>query len=863
MAKYTIKGKKVTGTKNKDKITWQNKKVWKKNLTVYGLNGNDTIDFSKSNKSNIFYGGKGNDVIKTGTGKKNTIIINKGDGNDTIYTKGKATLVQFNSSSKSDKMAFSKSGKDLILSYTYAKTKKPQIITFKNYFNTDGTVWKQNISIKQAKSTKTMDALLNQYGITMTSQKPNDIIQGTPYKDTITGSTFNGDKIYGGANNDLIKGNFSDKGTKYIDGGDGNDTIYGADGNYNTNTILGGNGDDFIYNGGTNSTTKNIIDAGAGNDTIHFSDGTNNVNANDGDDKIFVEGGLNTINGGAGTNEIHINRPMFYTDFDNTVEKGGGTDILFLDNLNSFDDAVVEYNGDDLKVFDGTDWVVLKDFKNGHSVQYVNIKGQQKSINEIPVQFSGTDADDTISTGNYDILNGGKGADTYEFECGQWYTVFTAEDIKHYTIVMGNDNKQDTINILTDKNSNGILLRKNGNNLVIWYKQQYYPGDNPDNTLDDGIYQIDGKDTFVYNHDRYFASITVKNYFTAENPTIDKIVMGIPGSGEPNEYSITSLYRGEADLENWEEADYDGTYDQENRTYYGTKYNDYINTKRGSEDGDIVYSGAGNDTIYTWGRSDSVYAEAGNDSILGNSNCKILDGGTGNDEISVSASSGYSNEFITIYGGEGSDNISVYKGRVKIYTNSETGGKDTTEGIIDRITINTSAYDSPTKIYAQSETNIIVNNNDFGDDDYFAYINQKTFITEAHGADEDSLTIIDAAHNDLHIAFNMRNKNTGIEDDTLWILDDANYTKWQANMNDTTIKGINIKGDDICKIERINASDGYYLGQTQLMQLESEVSNWLNSYNPSGYTYVSDVLASENKDALITLIANNTNWQTT
>jgi hypothetical protein len=99
MAKIKIKGKKVTGTKGKDKITWKNTDEWKKNLTVNALAGNDVINFKKSkykNKLNgdagndTIYGGKGNDTIKGGAGNDKLYGYN---GNDKIYANSGKNLL--------------------------------------------------------------------------------------------------------------------------------------------------------------------------------------------------------------------------------------------------------------------------------------------------------------------------------------------------------------------------------------------------------------------------------------------------------------------------------------------------------------------------------------------------------------------------------------------------------------------------------------------------------------------------------------------------------------------------------------------------------------------------------------------------
>ncbi len=99
MAKIAPKGKKVNGTKKKDKITWVSSKLWKKNLTVKAGAGNDVINFKKSKYKNTIYGEAGNDKIYGGKGAdkiyggKGNDYIDGGAGNDKIYGNyGKNTL---------------------------------------------------------------------------------------------------------------------------------------------------------------------------------------------------------------------------------------------------------------------------------------------------------------------------------------------------------------------------------------------------------------------------------------------------------------------------------------------------------------------------------------------------------------------------------------------------------------------------------------------------------------------------------------------------------------------------------------------------------------------------------------------------
>jgi hypothetical protein len=258
MAKFTIKGKKVTGTSGKDKITWQNKKAWKKALTIKAGAGNDVINFAKSKYNNTIYGEAGNDKITGGTGNNkiyggkgkdtinagkgnNTIYFNKGDGTDTILNGGGVdNLVFAKETAKTLKAKIS--GKNIVL--TGKKGKNTVIL--KNYMNSGHSAQYVTIGKKKVK----IDTLFSVKKIDSNSQT----IKGTQLRDNINalsdGAVVNalaGDdtiNIYG-ANFNVNPGKGDDvinivsdhevipglepprKGTLTINKGDGNDTING------------------------------------------------------------------------------------------------------------------------------------------------------------------------------------------------------------------------------------------------------------------------------------------------------------------------------------------------------------------------------------------------------------------------------------------------------------------------------------------------------------------------------------------------------------------------------------------------------------------------------------------------------------
>ena len=80
---------------------------------------------------------------------------------------------------------------------------------------------------------------------------------------------------------------------------------------------------------------------------------------------------------------------------------------------------------------------------------------------------------------------------------------------------------------------------------------------------------------------------------------------------------------------------------------YGTPQGD--NIAGGGNDGQIIYGGAGNDTLNGTGKDDNIYGGSGNDTIKGNDGDDTIYGGSGSDTINAN------NGNDTIIGGFGSD----------------------------------------------------------------------------------------------------------------------------------------------------------------------------------------------------------------
>ncbi len=183
-----------------------------------------------------------------------------------------------------------------------------------------------------------------QVDLTVVQTTTGQTFIGTSGADTISGTAGN-DTIEGGAGDDTLIGNagddifqvVGDDGLDTIDGGDGTDTLLGSvyndtfrvasnlanlnsieaiDGGAGTNDrILGTTGDDTIDLSGIAISGVELIDGGAGNDTITGTDAADVIRGDSGDDtlsgglgddifQVVGDDGLDIIDGGDGTDTL-------------------------------------------------------------------------------------------------------------------------------------------------------------------------------------------------------------------------------------------------------------------------------------------------------------------------------------------------------------------------------------------------------------------------------------------------------------------------------------------------------------------------------------------------------------------------------
>ena len=288
--------------------------------------------------------------------------------------------------------------------------------------------------------------------------------------DYIDGGTGN-DQIWSGANNDVLLGGY---GSDLLDGQDGNDVLHGGEDN---DKLFGGSGDDYLDGGYGFDRSY----GGDGNDyIIGGSDNKDDLLAGDsGHDKIIATTGNNVIDGGSGVDQIQggDGNDIIYGNSGEDIVKGGdGSDIIFGGTNNDYIDG--EDGNDHLIGGQGADEIygsTGNDLIEGGTENDVIYGGNDHDYligDEGDDKLFGDDGNDIISGGvgndeitggkNSDILEGGVGDDIYHINTGD------GSDL----IFENSDSGIDKIKFGTDINKDGIIIKQNGNDLIINFSNQ-------------------------------------------------------------------------------------------------------------------------------------------------------------------------------------------------------------------------------------------------------------------------------------------------------------------------------------------------------------------------------------------------------
>lgn len=167
-----------------------------------------------------------------------------------------------------------------------------------------------------------------------------NVLSGDLGSDTVSSGSPEHDQLFGGEGDDRLRNtNSASNAGDLMDGGAGNDTILslaaggddtlmGGDGNDSIDASGGGN--NWLDGGAGNDTLRNIsapsgddtMSGGAGADSIDGGGGNNRLDGGDGADTILAGAGADTISGGDGVDSLSGG------EGNNRIEGGGGDESL-------------------------------------------------------------------------------------------------------------------------------------------------------------------------------------------------------------------------------------------------------------------------------------------------------------------------------------------------------------------------------------------------------------------------------------------------------------------------------------------------------------------------------------------------------
>ena len=425
--------------------------------TISGLGGNDYLDGQDGNDTLLggagddslsgglgndrLDGGTGNDVLQDYSGGNDTYVWGTGSGQDAVYeydvVAGNLDTVQVTGAAPTEvtitrelglnpntiTLQLNATGDSLQLTNWFQAENQIEQIQF-----VDGTTWGVNeiLSKLQADTTLTgtpgddilsgsgpFDALVGLAGndTYLINDSADSIVEqavegvDTVYSpinfvlgDNVENLTLTGTADIGGSGNALDNvlignagANFisAGDGADFVDGGGGNDTLLGNEG---ADTLLGGAGDDTLWF----DVADSLVDGGAGYDIAYVNqfDGATldlsqahieEVWGNFGDD-TFIATGVDgvTVYGQGGAD---------------TIQGGGGNDVLFGDYDGPFAYYYAQFGGNDL--IDGGDGADALYGGAGDDV----LRGEAGNDLIYGDHYS------VVTTGN-DLLDGGAGADS-------------------------------------------------------------------------------------------------------------------------------------------------------------------------------------------------------------------------------------------------------------------------------------------------------------------------------------------------------------------------------------------------------------------------------------------------------------------
>lgn len=822
------------------------------NYIITGSNFNDKINISESAYGYSINAGKGNDTI---TGSQYEDIISGGAGNNTInYTDG----FDYIKLTKGENLKIDLSGLGLDeddISYTSNKDgdlivnfdADPDGFTICNFVKSNvvgknGSV-QYTLDGENYKNYEDIEVYYSSANLTKNEKKNTASFSGTRFDDYVEVNGMS-EPLQRETEN-AYKINIKDT--------VGNNTIELRT-TRNSNTITTGAGDDTIVLENTSNPEKykkaiTKVNAGAGTNNVTISgDGNNVVTTGKGNDIFTIEEGesTTTINAGGGENVIHI-KDSDFGQITLTEEKAKAQNHVVIDGI-----AAVNEGGDNIYslVKKGNDLIISSDTSSIKINSYFTT-GKKNAVTDINEQdlaellkatglnlyvsgsgtVKGTDLNEIIRT---DDFYGGK-AKNDKIYAGKGNDIINAGDGKNSIYMYAGDG------IDTIENGYGIdtLVFKKGTSINIGFAETnncdengnilydlkiYYSKDSSDYALIKGAVIAEG-DTYKFNQDE---------------TSVEKIKVG------------SKTYKLEALI---------------NRN----KIENVLT------DGKVV------GTV----KHDDIYVT--DTTKFKNADPITINGDKGNDVVMIGSNTGDGDE-------EDHNvdpaNYSTVNIKPTVYTHTTDGNQDTTLGVYDKICSYASGDGT---YYAQSSiSDIKVYGIDTNDTYHTYYNNQFTKIYDESG-DNDALYIKDKSHSDLKLIFNVTNdyKDWGTEidkidkitdgnkhdvvslmvnslqevkfvtnDDRAYFLENPDENNdigididyWgdkdahdsEGEFDEKTVDLLFLGKDKLAKfgggVEKIYASDGYYITADDIAEVASNVASWLDD---NGYASVDEVLTAE------------------
>ncbi|MDH2484722.1 putative Ig domain-containing protein [Acinetobacter baumannii] len=492
-----------------------------------------------------------------------------------------------------------------------------------------------------------------------------DNIEGNDGNDEIWGQGGN-DTISGGDGEDRISGDGINIDVQYhgddtVSGGNGNDLIWGEGG---SDTIYGGEGEDYIEGDETSIHIQyhkdDLLYGGEGNDTI-FGDGGRDI-IYGGKDNDYIYGDSNQID-----IQYHNNDTLYGDAGNDNIRGDGGSDIIYGGDGDDFLVADVINN----RAFDGDDQLYGGNGKDSLSGFDGNDTLDGGAGDDII--FGGKGDDYFISNEGNDQLSGGEGNDIYHIQVrDSEVKVLDSSGENHYYL-KGSFNLSN-INIYWYNNAVSIIsptTSQDPNAVLPQFKLTFFDDHETQPTVDGGVItdEYGNNITGGYNQYLHFSKSiydenlilnnTIQNDYVIHLDTYLKERAGLSykiWSG--SWHGIQGLYliftNSYIDNDNliYRNSDLGDLVDIQqirnnvisNGQYQADEYHllggdDQIS---GSDIGDTIYGGTGNDIIKGLEGSDQLFGDEGDDWLDGSYENDFIYGGEGNDQL---------------FGGDGEDQL--------------------------------------------------------------------------------------------------------------------------------------------------------------------------------------------------------------